>query len=341
MCLITNLKECLVASEDFVCYKKLRKCGRGYITPYQKTDVTLNAVMKTGEPDYVYKDKNFYNKFSIEGGFIHASIERKSDYMELNSDEIIVKCICRKGTEYYIDDNTMTICARELYVTNEIIDCKSLDFDKNNLTKAFAPILNDVKDNEVAVGDYLLSDKTFVHVKDYDGQKTVIGVVGHIKDNVEAIVTALNEKKLEWSNQRELVDGLPTVTSHEDAAKDMNGREYTNVVLNSKQFSDKDYPAFAYVKNYVTEGTEKGDWYLSAPGELLESLAKNMLKINISLLMLNDKDIDLINYSWYWASAEFSQSLAWYCYTNGAIVYGYFNKWGTFWVRPAFAINVA
>lgn len=341
MCLITNLKKCLVASEDFVCYKKLRKSNKGYITPYQKTDVTLNAVMKTGEPDYVYKDKNFYNKFSIEGGFIHASIERKSDYMELDSDEIIVKCICRKGTEYYIDDNPMTICARELYVTDEIIDCEKLGFDKDNFTKVFAPILDDVKEGEVAVGDYLLSDKTFVHVKDYDGQKTVIGVVGYITNNGEAIVTALNEKKLEWSNQRELVDGLPTVTSHEDAAKDMNGREYTNVVLNSKQFSDKDYPAFAYVKNYVTEGTEKGDWYLSAPGELLESLAKNMLKINISLLMLNDKDIDLINYSWYWASAEGSQSLAWYCYTNYAYVNGSLNKWNTLWVRPAFAINVA
>ena len=205
----------------------------------------------------------------------------------------------------------------------------------------FSPIINNVDENGVSIGDYFLSDKTFVHVKDYDGKKKVIGVVGYINKDGEAIITAIEQKRLEWSKDFELVDNLKTLDTYEKAYEDMKGREYTKTVIESKQYSDSRYPAFAYVKNFKTEGTNKGDWYLSAPGELNESVAKNMLFINIALILLNDpKNVKLIELDHYWASAECSQDGAWRCYTGSADVgYDYY-KWSSIYVRPSLAFKI-
>ena len=43
----------------------------------------------------------------------------------------------------------------------------------------------------------------------------------------------------------------------------------------------------------------------------------------------------------YWASAERSQTNAWYCYTNGAYVYYNNGKWISNFVRPSLALDVA
>ena len=343
MCLTTNLRKCVIANDDFVCYKQFRKRGNSYASPYQGTKVELKTVMKTNEPDCNYTNPNYGDKFSIGEGFIHASIVRENSYFKDESGMVIVKCICRKGTEYYIDDDVKTICARELYITDEVIDQKDIPlFDRDNLLKVFSPIINNVNENDVSVGDYFLSDHTFVHAKDYDGQKKAIGVVGYITDNGEAIITAFKKKYLAWSTNGELVDNLDTVDDYPSAYKDMNGRKYTKIVTESKQYSKKKYPAFAYVNDYETEGTKKGDWYLSAPGELNETVAKNMLTINISLVLLNDKNVDLIDYEWYWTSAEGSQNYAWLCGTNYAAVHYDNYKWRSIYVRPslAFKINV-
>ena len=41
----------------------------------------------------------------------------------------------------------------------------------------------------------------------------------------------------------------------------------------------------------------------------------------------------------YWASAENSSTIAWYCYTSNAYLYIWHNKWGSGYVRPSFAIE--
>ena len=45
--------------------------------------------------------------------------------------------------------------------------------------------------------------------------------------------------------------------------------------------------------------------------------------------------------TYYWASAEYSQTHAWYCRTYGANVNYYHNKWGSLYVRPSLALDVA
>lgn len=343
MCLTTNLMKCVIADYDFVCYKQLRQRGNRYLSPYYITNVELKTVMKTREPDYdVYKNPNYGNKFSVGEGFIHASIVRDNDYFKDENGMVIIKCICRKGTEYYIDDDAKTICARELYITDEVINQQDIPlFDRENLMKVFSPIIDNVDTNGVSVGDYFLSDHTFVHAKNYYGQKKAIGVVGYITDEGEAIITAFKQKCLAWSDKDEFIDNLKTVNSYEDAYNDMNGRNYTRTVIESKQYSEENYPAFAYVSNYNTEGTKKGDWYLSAPGELNETVAKNMLTINISLVLLNDNNVDLIDYGWYWVSAECRQNAAWLCNTAYASLYRYYSlKRHSYYVRPSLAFKI-
>ena len=41
----------------------------------------------------------------------------------------------------------------------------------------------------------------------------------------------------------------------------------------------------------------------------------------------------------YWASAEYSSTNAWYCYTNNAYLGIWYDKWGSRYVRPSFAIE--
>ena len=43
--------------------------------------------------------------------------------------------------------------------------------------------------------------------------------------------------------------------------------------------------------------------------------------------------------TYYWASAELSSTLAWFCSTNNAYLYYWYNKRDSFYVRPSFAIE--
>ena len=41
----------------------------------------------------------------------------------------------------------------------------------------------------------------------------------------------------------------------------------------------------------------------------------------------------------YWASAEVSSTLAWFCYTTSAYLRHWYGKWYSYYVRPSFAIE--
>lgn len=336
MCLITSLKKSLIATEDFVCYKQLLKGKQSYYSPLQETEVELNKVLKTKEPDIIYESVNCYKR-SIGAGFIHAYIRQSNNCFQNKRIYVFVKCICRKGTEYYIDDYVEEICARELYITDEIIDFENISFNYNNFIKIFSPIIN--KDSKILIGDYFLSDKTFAHVRDYNGKKEVIGVVSCITKNREVIITALHENCLKWSTQEEIVEGLVYKYSFDSAYKDMNGRDHTDVIINSKQFSDKKYPAFAFINKYFTKGTKKGDWYLPSIRELY-LIALNMLKVNIALLLLNDKNVNLLTYNNIQVSStERDDKNVWYCLMDNAEIY-FTLKNDLFQVRPAIKVNI-
>ena len=41
----------------------------------------------------------------------------------------------------------------------------------------------------------------------------------------------------------------------------------------------------------------------------------------------------------YWASAEYSSTGAWHCYTGSAVLNSWHTKWYSYYVRPSFAIE--
>ena len=96
-------------------------------------------------------------------------------------------------------------------------------------------------------------------------------------------------------------------------------------------------PAAACCHLYKTEGTEQGDWYLPAMGELgyimpkwneIQGAISNINTVygsNVVAVSLNDNN-------YYWSSSEYSSNNARNLTTNGGYV-GYYNKNGNLYVR--------
>lgn len=114
--------------------------------------------------------------------------------------------------------------------------------------------------------------------------------------------------------------------SYEDTVKDMDGMRHTKSILSSKDYDPNNFVAMKYCKQYSTEGTKRGDWYLPAIGECLK-IAKNILAINASLSKAGFDTID-ITYR-MWSSSEHSDwmgSYVWYCDVLDADCYYYDNS---------------
>lgn len=194
MCLLTNLKNPIVASEDFKCYKLLVKQLDGtYKTPITNVKVKLNCTFRAA-----VSNKGINNGiFTIVGsGFIHAFTSLKKNITKYDERFIVFKCICKKGTEYYIDKELREVCAKELYITDIVYKGDTDDsINLEEFSKMIQPIINNV-DNKISIGDYFLIDKSFVHVKDYNGEKEVIGIVGNITDE-EIYIISTKEYKSE------------------------------------------------------------------------------------------------------------------------------------------------
>ena len=114
--------------------------------------------------------------------------------------------------------------------------------------------------------------------------------------------------------------------SYDDTVKDMDGMKHTKSILNSKDYDSNNFIAMKYCKQYSTEGTKRGDWYLPAIGECLK-IAQNILVINASLSKAGFDTID-ITYR-LWSSSEHSDwmgSYAWYCDVLDADCYYFDNS---------------
>ena len=118
---------------------------------------------------------------------------------------------------------------------------------------------------------------------------------------------------------------------------DMNGKSNTNILVNLSAIKTQtsgafeniqaNYPAAMACHMYHTSGTNQGDWYLPAMGELgyLYARAK---KINETLTSLGSSavgygvptDWDKLG-SWLWSSSEYSGNVSRYLYDNGNVNY--------------------
>ena len=318
MCLYIGYKKPFVAKSDIIVYKYVNKKDGKYYTACRKYPVTTNEVMKAdGNGDVVL---NCFNKYRIEGGVIHACTTTFDNGFR---GKICLKAIIRKGTEFYIQDDLKQVAAKELYITDEEVATRELyindeevtDKRSTDLTEYLEDAIKNTESNGngVKVGYYRLSNGNFVNPFEYK-EGTIIGVVAFFNKNGDPVSIGINFKKLPWL-KRPFNNKISSDISNDDTVEDIDGMRHTKDILNSKDYDPDNFTAVEYCRNYYTEGTKPGDWYMPAIGECVK-ITQNMLIINMSLSKAGFTTFDL---SYLWSSSEchgWSESYTWHCFVD-------------------------
>lgn len=321
MCLVTRLTKPFVAKKDIVCYKYLRKSGDDYTTPFQSVSVELGKEMIANtKREYEGEDWNNYRKHGIEDGFIHALLGKE----EMNCN-VAVKAIIPAGTEFYVGDECIEVCARKLILTTEVISPADVPDAKIAIRELFADYFEsffETPEVEVAVGYYRLADGGYVNPLNLtdDIKDDIMGIVACIHDG-KVYVVSLDCTTSEWFTDDWTKSPMVCKKRHTDwtsAEDDFDGEGNTKAVLSHYTYSPERYPAFAWIANYQTKGTKKGDWHMGAAGEIIAIGRYNQFKINLAMALLDNAT--MIDYKWLWSSSEYSLNTAWRLYPSGGSV---------------------
>ena len=320
MCLITSIKKPFIAKKDIVVYKRLVKgYYDNYVTPHQETFVTLNSVLHAkGKHEISNADKQ-----EIRSGFVHAYLS-KNKY--LSSRYILFKSIIPKGTKFYISDDLAEVCAKEMFITDEKVKYGSLPPVEERVKELYKDYLSglfeekEINGQKIEIGYLCLSDKTFVKPDGNIYGKKIIGIVGDITDENKIIVTSLDEERLRWSDKYEMV-----------GCYSADGKVNTKKIRDLKDRKEGDYPIFDWVDNYVTEGTEKGNWYIGSETEVKKVISLNQMLVNIGLAM-SSVGVQLYVDNSYWSSSEYNSNSVRFVDMCNSYVDNY-NKYGANYVR--------
>jgi len=337
MCQYISRIKPFVAKRDIEVYKALTIEDGKYKTPFQKCSVKLNSVL-VPENGYVrpYVEEDEIEKTSLSKGVIYAYTGKS-----LQRGENIKFYVSRipKGAEYFVSDDLETICSSELYISDtKVENISELGISESLIDDMLVNITDENANKEDAVaGDVVYSDLTIKHINEVDSYENIIGIVACIRDK-KIYVTALRQAVAKWSTiQKRLL--LPNSVDPDNFKNAFNGEEYTEKVRNSGNLSQ--YPAFQYCVKY---GVGNHKWHLPDIGELWQMIHYNMLAINFTIHKLVEKGIyvcPILDATWYWASAEYSQASAWYCNANDSGVGYYYTKWDSRYVRPSLAIMLS
>lgn len=151
------------------------------------------------------------------------------------------------------------------------------------------------------IGDILFSDKSCGSAL-IDGKRPI----GIIFEADRRLAVALNHTTKYWSTEYFDVSGLPNLNSSE-ALADYSGKNNTKTIMTYCIANAKSCPAAEYASSYSTLGTQAGDWYLPAMGEL-NALYSNKAAINAGLSLANGTTL---SDNWHWSSSEYSNNTAW------------------------------
>jgi len=167
-----------------------------------------------------------------------------------------------------------------------------------------------VCDTSCTVGAIYYSDKTCSAC--VVSGKTAIGIV--VKDN-ELIISQRSSSAYQWASNTSTDTSLTNITSIIDAKTDFNGKSNTAVIVAAYSSDTTLNNAAIYCNSYSTAGTNAGDWYLPAAGELYSYVYGNYSKINTTMEKLGWSFLEL------WSSSEKSASDAWLVSINYDDVY--------------------
>ncbi len=176
------------------------------------------------------------------------------------------------------------------------------------------------------IGDILYSDMSCN--TNVVASKTPIGV---IFDVTNKLAIGLEEAREYWSTTEFDVPGLSNITSSSAVTADWQGKKNTQIVLEYCSANGYSCPAFEYVNSYKTEGTQAGDWYLPAMGEL-NAIYGNKDVLNITLKKIGGVELS----GDYWSSSEYSSNKAWPLYFGNGYANDYYKN-NHYYVRPVLA----
>lgn len=292
MCLYIGNKEGHIAKKDIKCYKLLRKSGKDYITPSRgwKIEFDIELVPDQKEPQI----NNRGYKYSLEGGAIHAFLDTRDN--GYGSEGEIFEAIIPQGTRFWLQDDLKQIAAQKIIITRTIAPRK---------------VCVDYLDFLYIAADVRLSDGKREFASEKLNPKTVIGIYSGNK----IVATEVIAKKFCENERLKSTEGIKLCERGDDARADKNGYQNTQ---NLRKIS-QELPALKHCLEYETPGTSKGDWYLPAEGELMETFL-NLESINLTLKILGK---EIIPYVWFWSSTMYSDQYAWNCCSSGL-----WNRWG-------------
>ena len=161
--------------------------------------------------------------------------------------------------------------------------------------------------------------------------KTPIGIVFDA-DRRTAIALESSPSSIDWSTEYVDIPGLMNITDRSKAFQDFNGKAKT-AAIKAYNSSLSNYPAAKYAYEYKTTGTNVGEWYLPAFGELY-TVYSNKDFLNYALSLVGKKDIP--TYYDHLSSSEISNNSMWdLSFRDGYVGQGYKHVGG--YVRPVLA----
>ena len=137
---------------------------------------------------------------------------------------------------------------------------------------------------------------------------------------------------MRWSTESVAIPGITDITDSSKAKQDFNGKANT-AAIKARSNSVWNFPAAEYAYNYKTTGTNVGEWYLPALGEL-NTVYSNKDYMNYALSLVGKKDIPTDDS--HWSSSEYSVDYAWSLRFSGGVNY-YTKDNDSLYVRPVLA----
>jgi len=186
-------------------------------------------------------------------------------------------------------------------------------------TTKLACLTNKNADRLCLVGDIYYSDGTCDSV--IYPTKTPIGIV--VKPN--KLVMSLDIKEtMYWASSYKDISDL-TNYSQTDAKTDYNGKANTAKIVTAYSSDTASNNAAVYCNTYHTEGTNSGDWYLPAAGEIYMYVYKNVIGNSTLRITLNTFGKDLSDMN-FWSSSEYDSGRAWAVYYNSDNVVNHYKN---------------
>lgn len=194
MCLINQRGEGFIAKKDLRVFKMLmRRSDDGYMTPFTLTNVVLGKRLKAKGEIW---EEEIYNNTILSIGYIHAmtSVSHCPTYQY----DVFVEAYIKKGTRYYIGTNN-DVCAEAMFITDNIIkkdECKLAYSEWHDL---YEPLYNLIPKDKVGIGWAMNYAGKFIHPSDIKGDDTIMGLVGSIDEDGNAVVVKMGHNYGSWS----------------------------------------------------------------------------------------------------------------------------------------------